>query len=61
MDWGETKRDLKNGLVQRNKQQTEEIINLLKKNDPDLTFEKAKNILMDTIEVLHVVSMRRKI
>jgi hypothetical protein len=61
MDWGETKKDLRNNLVQRNKQQTEEIINLLKKNDPDLTFEKAKNILMDTIEVLHVVSMRRKI
>lgn len=53
-------KELKDYTERRN-QIAKDIVNLLKEKEPELTYERAEKILLDTIEVLQKVSRRQKI
>ncbi len=56
----DAEKDLKEHMERKNKLASD-IIGFLKGKEPGLTFERAEEILSDTIEVLQKVSKRREI
>lgn len=47
--------------MERKNQIAQDIVDLLRKKEPGITFEKAEKILLDTVDVLQKVSKRREI
>lgn len=46
---------------ERKNQMAQDIVDFLREKEPQITFERAEKILLDTVDVLRTVSKRRKI